>query len=638
MESQRSDRLDRPIEPAKDHVLGPADAEITLVEYGSYLCAYCHTAHEVIRRLRDEFGDRLCYVYRHLPLTDRSEATRGAELAEYVAETTGDFWPVHDTLMRRGPVFTQGDLDGVAAEFGVPERSDWNRAIAQKAATRVRADARSGLSSGARVTPTFFINGRRYEGAWDEVSLSEAMLRSLGHRIHAASVDFVRWAPSTGLLLLVMTVAALIISNSPAGASFLALWERPLGIRFGESELALSLLDWVNHGLLTVFFLVVGLEIKRELTVGRLATRQAAALPLAAAVGGMTAPALIFLLLAPAAHAHAWGMTIATDTAFAIALLVVLGDRVSVELRVFLTAAVIADDLVAIAVVALFYSGALHLGWLAMSAALVVGLIMLNRWSVYGALPYALLGALLWFALHEAGIHATLAGVVLAAATPTRPPANLGSLLAQAQAVIDAETRLRGDAVMRTGPSEPALRALDAVHDRIESPASKLLRGVEPWSSYFVLPIFALANAGLMWSADVLAGRGRLISAIVVALVVGKFVGILLGARLATALGLAVKPAAYSWRQVAGTGALAGIGFTMSLFIAGQALTGPDFDAAKVAIFLASMIAGALGIAILWKRVPTDGRQAVPEGMDSSAAELGTPVGTMTSLESVREH
>jgi Na+:H+ antiporter, NhaA family len=315
MESQRSDRLDRPIEPAKDHVLGPADAEITLVEYGSYLCAYCHTAHEVIRRLRDEFGDRLCYVYRHLPLTDRSEATRGAELAEYVAETTGDFWPVHDTLMRRGPVFTQGDLDGVAAEFGVPERSDWNRVIAQKAATRVRADARSGLSSGARVTPTFFINGRRYEGAWDEVSLSEAMLRSLGHRIHAASVDFVRWAPSTGLLLLVMTVAALIISNSPAGASFLALWERPLGIRFGESELALSLLDWVNHGLLTVFFLVVGLEIKRELTVGRLATRQAAALPLAAAVGGMTAPALIFLLLAPAAHAHAWGMTIATDTA-----------------------------------------------------------------------------------------------------------------------------------------------------------------------------------------------------------------------------------------------------------------------------------------------------------------------------------
>jgi NhaA family Na+:H+ antiporter len=637
MESRRTNRLDRPVELAKDHVLGPVDAEITLVEYGSYVCAYCHTAHDVIRRLRDEFGDRLRYVYRHLPLADRTEATRAAELAEYIAETTGEFWPVHDTLMRRGPVFAQGDLHDVAAEFSVPQRSEWDSAVAQRAATRVRADAHSGLNSGARLTPTFFINGRRYEGAWDEVSLSEAMLRSLGHRIHAASVDFVRWAPSTGLLLLVMTVVALLISNSPGGPSFLTLWETTLGIRFGQAEFALSLLDWVNHGLLTVFFLVVGLEIKRELTVGRLATRQAAALPLAAAVGGMIAPALIFLVLAPAAHAHAWGMTIATDTAFAIAVLVVLGDRVSVDLRVFLTAAVIADDLVAIAVVALFYSGALHVGWLGVSAALVVGLITLNRWSVYGALPYALVGTLLWFALHESGIHATLAGVVLAVATPTRPPANLDALLAQAQAVIDAETRLGGDAVMKSGPSDPALRALDAIHDRIESPASKMLRGVEPWSSYLVLPIFALANAGLAWSADVLVERERLVAAIVVALVVGKFAGILIGARVATALGVAVKPPTYTWRQVAGTGALAGIGFTMSLFIAGQALTGPDFDAARIAIFVASIVAGALGIAILWKRVRTDGPPVASEGK-SSAAALGTPVGTMPSAESLREH
>jgi NhaA family Na+:H+ antiporter len=212
----------------------------------------------------------------------------------------------------------------------------------------------------------------------------------------------------------------------------------------------------------------------------------------------------------------------------------------------------------------------------------------------------------LWFALHESGIDATLAGVILAAVTPTRPPANMTALLAQAQAVIDAETRIRGDAVMRTGPSEPALRALDAVHDRIESPASKMLRQVEPWSSYFVLPVFALANTGLAWSTDLLAGHGRLIAAIVLALVVGKFTGILLGARLATAAGIAVKPAAYTWRQLAGAGALGGIGFTMSLFIAGQALAGTDFDAAKVAIFLSSMIAGTLGIAILWKRVPID--------------------------------
>jgi NhaA family Na+:H+ antiporter len=623
--AHRADKLDPSVEPGHDHILGGPHADITLVEYGSYVCSYCHAAHEVIGRLRVEFGERMRYVYRHLPLADRAEATRAAELAEYAAATTGEFWNVHDALMRRGPVFGPDDLDDIGAEFGVPPRTTWEATLGREAADRVRSDARSGLKSGARVTPTFFINGRRYEGAWDEASLSEAMLRSLGHRLHAATVDFARWAPSTGLLLLLMTVAAIVISNSPMGPSFLALWETAFGVRFGGTNFALSVVDWVNHGLLTVFFLVVGLEIKRELTVGRLATARAATFPLAAAAGGMVAPAIIFLLIAPTQFSHAWGVTIATDTAFAIALIVLLGDRVPVDLRVFLTAAVIADDLVAIAVVALFYSTAIHFTWLGVSAALVAGLVALNRSHVYGALPYAVVGTLLWFALHESGLHATLAGVILAVATPTRRPANLGALLAQAQAVIDAETRLRGDAVVRTGPSEPALRALDAIHDRVDSPANKLLRAVEPWSSYLVLPLFALANAGLKWSAEVLAGRGRLIAAIVLALVAGKFVGILAGSYLAVRLGIGVKPATYTWRQVAGAGALAGIGFTMSLFIAAQAFTGPDFAAAKVAIFVASLAAGVIGVVILWRRVHPDEALAV-RARERATAEIGSPV------------
>jgi NhaA family Na+:H+ antiporter len=620
MQAGRADRLDRPVEPQTDHVLGPVEGQITLVEYGSYLCGYCHTAHEVVRRLRDDFGDRLRYVYRHLPLADRAEATRAAELAEYADKATGRFWEVHDILMRKGPAFAPGELDDIAERFGVPPRKDWDPEVARAVATRVRTDARSGLQSGARVTPTFFINGRRYEGAWDEASLSEALLRSLGHRLHAASVDFARWAPSTGLLLLLMTLLALTLSNSAAGESFLAFWDRALALRLGRTEFGLPLIDWVNQGLLTIFFVVVGLEIKRELTVGRLASRRAAALPLAAAAGGMIGPALIFLSLAPESYGHAWGMTITTDTAFAVALIVLLGERVPVDLRVFLTAAVIADDLVAIAIVAAFYSGALHLEWLAVSAGLVAGLVALNRAHVYRALPYAVVGTLLWLALHEAGIHATLAGVLLAAATPTRPPANLKALLAQAQAVIDAETRLTGDAVLRTGPSEPALHTLDAIHDRIESPASKILRAVEPWSSYLVLPLFALANAGLVFSAEVLAGRGTLVAAIVLALVAGKMVGIVVGAGAAVALKIATKPPSYGWRQVAGSGALAGIGFTMSLFIAGQALAGADFAAAKVAIYLASLLAGAIGVAILWKP------SAAGREVGGATVEAGTPV------------
>ncbi|HSA56234.1 MAG TPA: Na+/H+ antiporter NhaA, partial [Gemmatimonadaceae bacterium] len=450
----------------------------------------------------------------------------------------------------------------------------------------------------------FFINGRRYEGAWDEGALADALLGSLGHRLHTATVDFARWAPGTGLLLVLATVLAMILSNSAAGPGVEAFWHAPFGFRFGEGSFLLPVVDWVNHGLLSVFFLVVGLEIKREFTVGRLASRRAAVFPVLAALGGMTVPALIYLSLIPSGPlAAGWGLTIATDTAFAVALIVLLGDRVPVDLRVFLTAAVIVDDLVAIAIVAFFYSGELSLAHLA-GAVVVTGLLVaMNRWSVYRALPYAVLGVVLWYFLHEAGLHATLAGVILAVVTPTRPPANLYALMAQAQTIIQAERAQGGEAVMRHGPSEPALRALDQIHDRIDSPANKLLRTIDPWSSYVVLPVFALANAGLVWSPDLVAGHARLVLAIVLGLVIGKPIGIFVVAWLTVRLGIAAKPAAYTWRQVAGAGALAGIGFTMSLFIAHQAF--PDegtFNAAKVAIFMASVLAGVLGVAILWRR------------------------------------
>ena len=243
------------------------------------------------------------------------------------------------------------------------------------------------------------------------------------------------------------------------------------------------------------------------------------------------------------------------------------------------------------------------MGYLAAAVAVTGLLAALNRWGVYRPLPYAVLGVVLWVCVHEAGLHATLAGVILAVVTPTRPPANLRALMAQAETVIQAETRRVGDAVMRHGPSEPTLRALDVVHNRIESPANKLLRSVEPWSSYVVLPVFALANAGVVWSLDVFEGHGRLILAITLGLVLGKPIGIVLASWLAVRRRVAVKPEAYSWRQMWGAGALAGIGFTMSLFIAGQAFPDPkDYAAAKIAIFLASLLAGGLGTAILWPK------------------------------------
>jgi NhaA family Na+:H+ antiporter len=618
LEYARPNRLDKPVDVRREHFLGNTAAEMTLVEYGSYACPSCHAAHEVVASLRDRFGDRMLYAFRHLPISGSDDAQRAAELAEYAAETTGEFWTVHDALMKRGPVFADGELESIAEEFDLPPRDEAHAPAGRAAESRVTGDVESARRSGALVTPTFFINNRRYEGAWDESALSQAMLGSLGHRLHTATLDFVRWGPSAGVLLLLMSVVAVAIANSPVGGAFASWLAAPFGLRIGTTGFMLSVLDWVNHGLLSVFFLVVGLEIKREFTVGRLATRRAAALPIAAALGGMTAPALIYLAVIPwGALSHGWGIPIATDTAFAIALIVLLGDRVPVELRVFLTAAVIVDDLVVIAVLAFFYAGEIHPGYVVASAAVTGGLILLNRSGIYRALPYGVLGILLWLCLYLSGLHATLAGVILAVVTPTRPPANLRALMAQAQTVIEAETRYAGERVLRHGPSEPTLRALDVIHDQMESPASKLLRTIEPWSSYAVLPVFALANAGVVLSFDAIQGYGPLMLAIVLGLVVGKPVGITLAAWLAVRLGVAVKPAAYSWRQLMGAGTIAGIGFTMSLFIATHAFPGEAVDAAKIAIFLASFIAGGLGALMLWPRVEAGEAEDVKQAVEA---------------------
>jgi NhaA family Na+:H+ antiporter len=582
---------------------------LTLVEYGNYTRRSCHAAHEVIADLRDRFGSRLRYVFRHRPAGDSGTARRAAELTEYAFETKGEFWPIHDALMKRGHVFTPEDFEQIERDFNLPPRDGKNASALEAARQRVQEDVEGAHRSGVVMTPTFFINGRRYEGPWDENTLADAMLGTLGHRVQAAALNFARWAPSAGLLLLLMSVLAVVLANSTLGPAFTSLWELVCGVKAGDAALHLPLLKWINDGLLAIFFLVVGLEIKREFTIGHLATFRSGALPVIAAFGGIVVPVLIYLAIAPAGPLSAgWAVPIATDTAFAVAIIVLLGSRVAVELRVFLTAAVIIDDLVAIGIIAAFYTESIHLNFLIASVVVTLLLVLMNRWGIYRPLPYILLGIVLWVCLHESGLHATLAGVILALVTPARPPAKMHVLMAQAEAILRAETRRSGEALMRHGLSEPAMRELDAIHDRTESPADKLLRSVEPWSSYAVLPIFALANAGVIMSLDVVQTHGSLMLAIILGLVVGKPLGIVLAAWLAVRFRIATKPAEYSWRQLCGAGALAGIGFTMSLFIAGEAFPVPaDFAAAKIAIFTASLIAGLIGTAILWPRVkPTD--------------------------------
>lgn len=617
-----------PVDPGRDHILGSPESELTLVEYGSYACERCRAVHDVVEGLRNRFGDRLRYVFRHLPVGGHPVAAKAAELAERVSASTGRFWEVHETLMELGPALTEADLARVAREFGLP--ADDAGPAAASASARVRADIQSAGQSGVPVAPAFFINGRRHTGTWDESSLSDALLAPLGHRIQSAAFRFVRWGPSSGLLLGLAALLALVLTNTPLGPVFTAWWETHLGIGWGTRTFSYPLIHWVNHGLLTVFFFVVGLEIKREFTVGHLADFRTGTLPVVAALGGIMLPAIIYASIAPPALRHGWGIPIGTDTAFAVALIVLLGARVPIELRVFLTAAVIIDDIVAILVIALFYTESIDTTSLLAGGVTTAALVALNRTAVYRVLPYAVCGVVLWFFLHEAGLHATLAGVILAVLIPARPPANLRALLSQAATVIHLEDSHAGEA-MRTGPSEPTMTKLDAIQERMQSPTDKLLRSVAPWSSYVVLPIFALANAGVAWSSGVLTGHARLVFAIALGLVLGKPIGLVAAAWLAVRSGIAVKPDAYTWRQLCGAGALGGIGFTMSLFIAGIAFPDPAvYAASKIAIFLASLVAGVVGMLILWREgrrtsdtVPTDNHPAASDGSGTHAPAPG---------------
>src|SRR5687767_11740572 len=250
-----NNRLDRAVDPDRDHTLGNAGAEITLVEYGSYDCPHCRAANARIGEVREQLGERVRYVFRHRPISGSELARRAAELVEQ-ASTPDEFWSAHVSLMTRSRTLTEEDLVAVSEDLRLGERPpDVAAAESKEATRRVDADVASSHASGVRFTPTFFINGQRYDGPWDEASFTDAMLGSLGHRVRVAALGFASWAPSTGVLLLLAALLAVFVTNSGSGAAFTAFWDTPLGIDFGAAEFRMPLLHWINDALLTVFFL-----------------------------------------------------------------------------------------------------------------------------------------------------------------------------------------------------------------------------------------------------------------------------------------------------------------------------------------------------------------------------------------------
>jgi Na+:H+ antiporter, NhaA family len=430
-------------------------------------------------------------------------------------------------------------------------------------------------------------------------------------RLLAPFREFARTSAAGGLVLIVAAVVALAWANSPLADGYAALWSTEVSISVGALSLSESLLHWVNDGLMAIFFLVVGLEIKREVLVGELTTRRKATLPIAAAVGGAVAPAVIFLLVVGGGvPARGWGVPMATDIAFALGVLALLGSRAPFGLRIFVTALAIVDDLLAVLVIAIFYTSDLSLPALAVAAGLFSALLVANRIGVRRPVVYAILGLALWLAVFESGIHATVAGILLALTIPATTRVDSDAYVAHAREhIAEFEGRTVDGEDASTEEHHAALWELEDLTERAQAPMLRMEHALHPWVAFLILPLFALANAGVRIDTDIVATIQEPIAlGVILGLVVGKQAGILLGAAAAVRLGLASLPSGVGWRHLYGAAWLGGIGFTMSLFIASLAYGDgtPELGLAKVGILSASLIAGLGGMAVLlWAAVPT---------------------------------
>lgn len=431
---------------------------------------------------------------------------------------------------------------------------------------------------------------------WRQGPVFGASDRPLAKYVARPVRDFLRIEAAGSILLLLATLAALLWVNLPFDGwadGYDRFWHTPLAVEIGDWRLEETLQHWVNDALMTLFFFVVGLEIKYELVHGDLRDPRTAALPIIGAVGGMVVPALLYLAVAGGGPARdGWGIPMATDIAFAVGVLGVLGRRIPSAARLFLLTLAIVDDIGAIVVIAIFYTADLHLEWLAVALALVAAMAALRAARVWAIPVYVVLGVATWFAMLESGVHATLAGVAIGLLTP-----------AVALVRPEVASQYAADSLRDHELDAEELHRLRFLLAESVPVVERLQNRLHPVSSYVVLPVFALANAGVALGDGALGDAlGSTVAlGIGAGLVLGKPFGIALACYVAIRLGVGRMPAGTSWPQLFGVGAVAGIGFTVSLFIAGLSFPGsPELTAdAKVGILLASLVAAVVGVVLL---------------------------------------
>lgn len=412
---------------------------------------------------------------------------------------------------------------------------------------------------------------------------------------------FFRTETLGGLILLACALLALLLANSPLAPVYHRVWEIPLSIGSGTHSLSLTLHQWINDGLMALFFLLVGLEIKRELLAGELASARKAALPIAAAIGGMIVPAFLYLCFnLRGTEARGWGIPMATDIAFALGALALIAPQVPTSVKVFLAALAIVDDMGAVLVIAIFYSRAIAWGAIGAAGLVLLVLLALNFMRVTQLWPYLTAGVVLWFFVHESGVHATVAGVLLALTIPTHTRINAAEFSREARSLLDRFDRTEtGDLLVLTSKGQQeALYELDRASAGVTAPIVTMEHALQRFSAFVVMPIFALANAGVHIGGPI--SNVKIALGVLAGLVIGKPLGITAASYLAVKLRIAELPGDMRWITLHGVAWLGGIGFTMSLFVTMLAFKDSALvDSAKLAVLAGSLLAALIAAAVL---------------------------------------
>jgi len=577
------------------------ELHVKLVVFIDYTKKIARDGCHILTKVIEHYGDKIDLQFQYYSDDVYNPEFQLTAKAVLTAELYGKREEMHQLLFKHEGNYTEDIIYQMVKKLGIDRLKFIEDYISDEMTRKLENSISLAEQHEINVVPAIIFNGHLYTGAWDDHAMIEYIEYIKNRPVGHATESFVKWGASAAVMLLVASVAALVFANIGYNAVYEFLRSFELGFTAGDYKFFLPLETWINDGLMAVFFLLIGLEIKREVISGELSSVKKAAMPIIGGIGGMIIPVLIYLLINYKGEGtHGWGVPMATDIAFTLGLITLLGSKVPLALKTFISALAVFDDLGAILVIALFYGHGFHLTPFIVALAIVGIMGFLNYSKVYAKTSYIVLGVFLWFFIYQSGLHATLAGVITAVLIPSRRKGNVVGIATQAsvifnQEIVNIENPTNGQEGIRHG----SLQRIHKAINRLSGPGKKLENSLEGAVNYVILPLFAFFNTGILLVGVHFNVITSVNVGIVIGLCIGKPLGIIGFCWIAYKFNVASLSSEISWPQLIGVSFLAGVGFTMSIVVANAAFDGEVLSGAKLSILIASALSAIIGLLIL---------------------------------------